>query len=173
MRGVLRGAALAAAIIVIGVLDATSAMATNGALCPDLATGRLVATPGLASVSVHAPEGMLVDHYCVVSQSDLRMTIVDLEQPASAVTIETPDGSDIVEYAASFVSLPPQAEEPPAPDTATAPQSATVPPPAKHPTPGKAAAGDGSSLPAVPALAWVGLLLGLVGVGSASLRSRQ
>ncbi len=145
---ILRGLALTAALLLGAPM--TVATAAPGDPCPDLSTGRVVAGPGLASVTVPAPEGQLIDQYCVLTVAGAEPVLVSLEPLVPAVTVETPDGADIAEYSVSFVLAPPEAEEPaavPAEEVAVVapPQAGTVEAPAAARPPHAVTAGSGGT----------------------------
>ena len=173
MASVLRAIGIAATALV--AMPMAVAVAAPGDPCAQLGTGRVVAEAGQVAVTVTAPEGSLIDQYCVVG-ADQQPVYVDLDPLVAAVTVEAADGSMLTEYSVSFVLAPPEpAEESestaaPGDTLVTAPpQAATVTPPQHAAAPAAVHAGERPDGP-TPLLPWTLLAAGVPAAIGATIR---
>lgn len=156
--------------LLVACLPFAGVSAVPGDMCPELSTGRVQPIPGTTAASVPAPQGMLIDQYCVVTQATMGATSIGLDPMTDMVSVETTDGSNILEYSVSFVAVPAGEQEepiavivPPAPATIGQESMTDVQPEA-------VLAGGGASVPSVPPAAWIGLLGGLVALTASLVR---
>lgn len=107
---VLTALALAAGALVAGAGSAKAT--TTEQVCAELDSGKIDVENGVKSVTYTAPEGYLIDQYCVKAGSvnnENGPVYVDVVPPTKSVTITYPGGKDISHYSVSFVkaSTPP------------------------------------------------------------------
>lgn len=101
---------------------------SNGQVCSGLDGGKIDTTGDPESVTVTAPDGKLIDGYCVkagsANQDDGGPVYVDIE-PVKTVTIKHPSGKDVSHYSVSYTDVT---------TTTTTTPSTTVPPTTTPPT---------------------------------------
>ncbi|MEO5499129.1 MAG: hypothetical protein ABIR46_01355 [Candidatus Saccharimonadales bacterium] len=107
---------------------------TGDQVCQGLDSGKIDTTGDPESVTVTAPEGKLIDGYCVKAGSvnnDNGPVYVTVDPPAKTVTITYPGGKDISHYSVSYVDAPPPPPDacPDMPGTQTPGTTCTTPPP--------------------------------------------
>ena len=86
------------------VFFAGSMVAAADQVCPDLDTGKISANQ--QTVKITAPDGYLIDSYCVKAGSANQgdgPVIVDVNPPVKSLTISYPGGKDISHYSVSYV----------------------------------------------------------------------
>ena len=97
------------AMIAASVFVAQPASAVDQ-VCPDLSTGKINAGGTDATLTITAPEGFLIDSYCVKAGSAQQgegPEIVQVDPPAASVVISHSSGKDISHYAAHYVKKTP------------------------------------------------------------------
>lgn len=74
-------------------------------VCPPLDSGKIDVVGDHTSVTVTAPEGMVIVHYCVKAGSENQgdgPVEVHVDPPATTITITHPSGKDISHYSLEF-----------------------------------------------------------------------
>jgi hypothetical protein len=138
--------------VLIGVIGGVSLIGAspsgpppNDQVCPGLDSGKIDTPTSPTSVEVEAPEGQVIDEYCVKSGSANQgcgPMFVEVDPPQEKVTITYPDvagcGDEISHYSVSYTTPPAPATVPPT----AAPEAAGQPAPAPAPqaAPGEAGA---------------------------------
>lgn len=105
-------------------------------VCGGLDSGKIDTSGNPASVTVTAPEGFLIDGYCVKAGSDesgAGVEYVTVSPPQATVTIAHPSGKAVSHYSYSLVAIqtPPTSPPPttPPPSLETPPSETTENPP--------------------------------------------
>jgi hypothetical protein len=123
-----RGARRALALAVAGLLTVGAGMtmvATGGTavadtssdiqlaqtdqICEPLDSGKIDTTGNPSTVTVEAPEGMLIDGYCVKAGSTTTgdgPVYVTVDPPVESITFGHPSGKDVSHYSVSYVPIP-------------------------------------------------------------------
>ena len=89
------------------------AQSTNDQVCTGLDSGKIDTPSGPSQVTVTAPDGMLIDGYCVKAGSINNgngPVYVDVAPPQKTVTFSYPGGKDISHYSVSYTDAPPNTE---------------------------------------------------------------
>ena len=175
MKHVLRAVALFSlflASLLIGFVGASPAFAAD--TCDDIATGEGWQdkvegdfNDGDPELTVTAPEGFLIDMYCVKAGTD--PIIVQVDPPAETVTIDFPDNDTVSHFMVHVIEAP--SETPTAPPTTETPGGPIVDnPPVDNPEPqappALPATGAQENMWALAALGAAVLLAGLTLVAS-------
>ena len=87
--------------------------ATEGQVCDGLDSGKIDTPNNPGSVTVTAPDGMLIDGYCVKAGSALQgdgPVYVDVAPPQKSITFSYPGGKGISHYSVSYTDAPPNSE---------------------------------------------------------------
>lgn len=118
---------------VIGVLAAAPALATNtGQVCPAGDSGKINVSGNHKTLILSAPEGKLIDGYCVKAGSVQQGNGPEfhaVNPPAAVVTIAHSSGKDISHYSLTYTEVPPSTTTTTVPPTTTTvPPVTTVPP---------------------------------------------
>jgi hypothetical protein len=98
----------------------------NEQVCPEGNSGKIDVSGNNASITVTAPEGMLISGYCVKAGSaneELGPEFHTVDPPAETVTITHSSGKDISHYSLTFVAETPPTET--TPDTTTTETTST------------------------------------------------
>lgn len=85
----------------------------DGQVCDGLDSGKIDTPNNPQSVTVTAPDGMLIDGYCVKAGSALQgdgPVYVDVAPPQKSITFSYPGGKAISHYAVSYTDAPPNSE---------------------------------------------------------------
>jgi hypothetical protein len=103
-------ALVALAVLGLGVAWTAPASATeNPGVCVGLDSGKIDVSEDIKTITVSAPEGYLIDGYCVKAgsiQQGLGPEYVDVDPPVASVTISHSTGKDISHYSVSYVLKP-------------------------------------------------------------------
>jgi LPXTG-motif cell wall-anchored protein len=200
MRHVLRAVALASlflASLIIGFVGAAPANAADSDTCEDVVSGEGWQDKvegnfedGDPALTVTAPEGFLIDMYCVKTGSDQQgdgPVIVQVDPPAETVTIDHPTKEGVSHFMVHLIpvpSSPPTSETPstetpptetPTTDTPTIgtpggpllpPEGGPIQPPQGSPPSTLPSTGDQENLWALGALGLSLLLAGMTIVAS-------
>jgi hypothetical protein len=86
---------------------------TTDQVCTGLDSGKIDTPSGPSQVTVTAPDGMLIDGYCVKAGSINNgngPVYVDVAPPQKTVTFSYPGGKDISHYSVSYTEAPPNSE---------------------------------------------------------------
>ncbi|MFF2275104.1 hypothetical protein [Agromyces sp. NPDC058126] len=109
--------ALRIAATVVGVLALTlgagalPAQATQPSfICEPLDSGKIDTSGSPATVTVTAPEGRLIDGYCV--KAGTTKYFVPVEPPQATVVIDHPTKDSVSHYSVSYVDVPNEPEDP-------------------------------------------------------------
>lgn len=106
--------------------------ADNDQVCEGLSTGHIEVTGDQTSITITAPEGMLIASYCVkagsANQEGGGPETYPVDPPASSVTIAHSSGKEISHYSVSYVAKPPVSPPPPAGPPPAGPPPAGPPP---------------------------------------------
>ncbi len=101
--------AIVAVITLVGGASAATALTLssgNSDVCSGLDSGKIDVKDGTESVTVTAPEGKLIDAYCVKAGSTDGGTggpvSIDVDPPEQTVVITYPTGKDISHYSVSY-----------------------------------------------------------------------
>lgn len=102
---------IALSIALVGMLGfAAPAFATdNEGVCAALDSGKIDVADDIKTITVTAPEGYLIDGYCVKAGSirqGLGPEYVDVDPPKASVTFGHSSGKDISHYSVSYVVIP-------------------------------------------------------------------
>jgi len=73
----------------------------NVTICPEGDSGKIDTTGDPLEVTITAPEGFLIDSYCVKGGQDT--LFVDVDPPAAEVTISLPSGKAVSHYSYTLV----------------------------------------------------------------------
>jgi hypothetical protein len=92
-------------------------LAQTDQVCDGLDSGKVDTTGNPPTVTVEAPEGMLIDAYCVKAGSTSAgdgPVYVTVDPPVKSITLGHPSGKDVSHYSVSYapVSSPTPTEEP-------------------------------------------------------------
>lgn len=121
-------ALLLAISLAIGIPAAAFA---NGQVCKGLDSGKIDVSGEVSSLTLTAPEGTLIDGYCVkagsANQEDGGPVYVDLLEPVSSVTISHPTGKGISHYSFSTTPIVVVEPSPTLPSEEPAPTEEPVP----------------------------------------------
>lgn len=99
-------AVFATALVPVSVGNATQAQ--NDQVCEGLDSGKKDVSGNQKTVVVTAPDGQLIDRYCVKAGSanqDEGPKYVDVNPPQKTVTISHPSGKDISHYSVSYTTV--------------------------------------------------------------------
>ena len=133
------GVSLVAGLGLVMVVPSASADQTPGQVCDGLDSGKQDTTGDPASVDIVAPEGFLIDRYCVKAGSALQgdgPVYVDID-PVAELTITSPSGRAVSHYSFSYtpVVVDGGSEEPSESATTDEPsESATTGEPSEEPS---------------------------------------
>lgn len=97
-------------------------------VCAPLDSGKIDTVGDPLSVTVSAPEGYLIDGYCVKagsSKQGLGPVYVDVDPPQATITITYPDGKAVSHYALSYTEVPPSSTTTTSTTTTTEPPTTT------------------------------------------------
>ena len=138
MKRKILGGLAAAAMLAGGFALISSAPAAASEVCGPLDSGKIDTSGDPATVTVTAPEGKLIDGYCVKAGSSKQgdgPVYVDVDPPVKTITFGHPSGKDVSHYSVSYTDAPPPTTsttttttEPP-PVTTLPPPVTTLPPP--------------------------------------------
>jgi len=125
---------LVAAVLALGTMMALASGAVAGQgqeVCSGLDSGKIDVVGDVGTITVTAPDGFLIDEYCVKAGSDVSVpegavVYVTVDPPAESVTFGHPSGKDISHYSVGYTeettpsptpepSEPPEPTEPPEP----------------------------------------------------------
>lgn len=112
-------AVMLGALALTGIAVAPAGAATgsdNPQVCAPLSSGKIDVEGSVTSITYTAPAGYLIDGYCVKAGSvnnDNGPVYVEVNPPATSVTITYPNGKDISHYSVSLVKT----TTPPPPST--------------------------------------------------------
>lgn len=128
--------AYAVLMIVAGLaMMATPAFGTNnGQVCQGLDSGKVDVDDDIKTITVEAPEGYLIDRYCVKAGSVKQgngPVYVDVDPAQESVTFGHPSGKDISHWSVSYTEAPTPSTTttstvPPTTSTTTIPPSTTT-----------------------------------------------
>ena len=127
---------LAVAVGLLGGLLVAHATAGQGQeVCSGLDSGKIDVSGDVASITVTAPAGFLIDGYCVKAGSDVSVpdgavVYVDVDPPSESVTFSHPSGKDISHYSLSYVEV---VEPTPTPTPEPTPEPSPDPEPSEPP----------------------------------------
>ena len=133
------GMSLVAGLGLVMVVPSASADQTPGQVCDGLDSGKQDTTGDPASVDISAPDGFLIDRYCVKAGSALQddgPVYRDIE-PVAELTITSPSGKAVSHYSFSYtpVVVDGGSEEPSEPATTGEPsESPTTGEPSEEPS---------------------------------------
>jgi len=134
MKRKILGGLAAAAMLAGGLAITMSApAAATQEVCGPLDSGKIDTSGDPTSVTVTAPEGKLIDGYCVKAGSDQStpdgaVKYVRVDPARKTVTITHYTGKAVSHYSVSYTDAPPPTTEPP-PVTTLPPPVTTLPPP--------------------------------------------
>ena len=98
------------AALFVGLVGAPAQATNGGQVCTGLDSGKIDTTGDPQTVTVTAPEGMLIDGYCVkagsVNQGD-GPVYVTVDPPVKTLTFGYPDGKAVSHYSLSYTTAPP------------------------------------------------------------------
>lgn len=149
-------------LTLLGALTAGPAYATQpDFICEGFDSGKFDTVGDPATVTVQAPEGFLIDGYCVKAGTTKEWH--DVTPAASEVTVDHSVKDSVSHYSLRYVALPTPTEEPTGdPEPTPVPtETTTVPPvvpPTEPPVIGEALAHTGLSAEKTAALVAAGLL---------------
>lgn len=92
------------------LLAQPASAADQDQVCPDLSTGKIGAGGNQTTLTIEAPEGFLIDFYCVKAGSAEQgegPEIVQVNPPAEKVTISHPSGKGISHYSVHYIKETP------------------------------------------------------------------
>lgn len=101
--------ALGLILLMLGALSGMAAATERSQVCGPLDSGKIDTTGDPVSVVVTAPEGKLIDGYCVKAGSvnqGLGPVYVEVDPPQAQVTITYPDGKAVSHWSVSYVDVP-------------------------------------------------------------------
>lgn len=101
-------AALAGVILSMGVVLPAHATQPEF-ICEPLDSGKIDTIGDPATVTVTAPDGFLIDGYCVKAGTTKVFVVVD--PPAATVIVDHPDKDSVSHYSLSYVAIPPECED--------------------------------------------------------------
>lgn len=125
-----------AVTLVAGLLlfmGSTAAAQNTDQVCQGLDSGKIDVSGDVASITITAPEGQLIDGYCTKAGSAKQgngPVYVTLDPPVAEVTITHPSGKDISHYSYGWTEVPVTTTTTVPPTTTTLPPTTTttVPP---------------------------------------------
>jgi hypothetical protein len=113
-------------LVVASLALGIAPVAAQQDVCPGLHSGKIDTSGDPPSVTVTAPEGFLIDEYCVKAGSDASdagVEFVPVNPPQATVTISHPSGKAVSHYSYSLVEIvtPPTTPPPTTPPPTTPP----------------------------------------------------
>ncbi|HET7691358.1 MAG TPA: hypothetical protein VFK41_13320 [Nocardioidaceae bacterium] len=102
------GVVLTATTLVAGSAGAAGADTADDQVCSELDSGKINTTGDPETVTVEAPEGFLIDGYCVKAgsaNSGDGPVYIDVDPPVAELTFGYPGGKAVSHYAVSYVPV--------------------------------------------------------------------
>lgn len=109
-------------LLIGGLAAVATATPPDGQICPALDSGKIDTTGDPLSVTFTAPDGYLIDGFCVKAGSatqGLGAEFVTVDPPQKTVTITHSSGKAVSHYSVSYVKVPPTT-------TTTVPETTTT-----------------------------------------------
>jgi hypothetical protein len=100
----MKAVAVAAIGFLIAGVSVTAASAVQpDTICPELSSGKIETTGDPATVEYTAPEGYVVDYYCV--KAGTTSVTVQVEPPSATVIIDHPDVDSVSHYSVHYIPI--------------------------------------------------------------------
>lgn len=95
-------------VALLGLHMASASAANEGQVCDGLSSGKVDVSGSHTTVTVTAPDGFLIDEYCVKAGSinqGLGPVYVQVDPPQASVTFGYPDGKDISHWSVHWIPV--------------------------------------------------------------------